>query len=389
MKTKNLALALLLPFLALLAFGARALEPNGTAIYSELGSQLYLGTLFLDSPSKSADEILNSSQKKRMEIRFSGTMSKRRWAQTWTQSIAINSDREDMVAAANDLSETLSAFQGNLEYGDSVIIDYDPLYGTAVSVNGVKLVTEKSAPLFKLFLSSWIGPVPPNSQFKNAILGASDSKNDYTAFLALKPSAAQLAAVQGWNTKLKEAEEQALADAKAEEEAIKKAEEEAEKKAEEEALAEQQKQELIAEEKRKAQEAARKAAEEAEAARKAAELKAQQEQQKPDEDAEELSAKSILAQQEYTSTVIGQIYKHVKYPSTAVKRNQQDTIRALISVDRGGNLTAVKLVDESKFGALNKAVEEAIAKAGKFPALPETIRSNSMDINVPVSFKLE
>jgi len=396
LNARKLAILAILPLLVLVGLKAQALEPNGTAIYSELGNQLYLGTLYLDTPSKSANEILGSSQRKRMELRFANAMSKRRWSQTWTQSIAINSSQENMISAAADLSETLSSFQSNLESGDTVIFDYDPLSGTSVSANGVTLVKDKSAALFNLLLSAWIGPVPPTSQFKNAILGTADSKNDYSAFLALSPSQERIDTVKSWSTKLKEAEERALAEAQAEEEAIRKAEEEAQKKAETEALEEKQRLELIAEEKRKAQEAARKAAEETEAKRKEAErqaLAAQQGQggQQPpqeDEGEDDLSAEGILAQQNYTSQLIGLIYKAVKYPGTAVKRNQEGSVRANITIDRAGKVVNIDLVEEAQFEVLNKAVISAINNAAPFPSLPNNIRGNTMSITVPVAFKL-
>jgi len=398
LNARKLAILAILPLLVLVGLKAQALEPNGTAIYSELGNQLYLGTLYLDTPSTSANEILGSTQRKRMELRFANSMSKRRWSQTWTQGIAINSSQENMINAAADLSETLSSFQSNLEYGDTVIFDYDPLYGTSVSANGVTLVKDKSAALFNLLLSAWIGPVPPTSQFKNAILGSEDSKNDYSAFLALSPSQERIDAVKSWSTKLKEAEERALAEAKAEEEAIRKAEEEAQKKAEAEALEEKQRLELIAEEKRKAQEAARKAAEAAEAERKEAErqaLAAQQRQSgqsvqpQEDEGEDDLSAEGILAQQNYTSELIGLIYKAVKYPSTAVKRNQEGSVRASITIDRAGKVVNIDLVEQAPFEVLNKAVVAAINNAAPFPSLPNNIRGNTMNITVPVAFKLQ
>jgi len=397
LKARKLAVLAILPFFLFVGAKIQALEPNGTAAYSELGNQLYLGTLYLDAPSSSANEILGSSQRKRMELRFANTMSKRRWSQTWTQSIAINSSQENMISAADDLSETLSAFQANLERGDTVIFDYDPLAGTSVSANGVMLVKNKPAALFNLFLSTWIGSVPPTSQFKNAILGTTESNSDYTAFLALSPSPQRIDELKNWGTKLKEAEERALAEAKAEEEAIRKAEEEAQRKAETEALEEKQRQELIAEERRKAQEAARQAAQEAETQRKEAERQALAQQQsssaqtpQDDDDGEEdLSAEGILAQQNYTNQLIGLIYKAVKYPGTAVKRNQEGSVRANITVDRAGKVVNIDLVEEAEFEILNKAVVAAINNAAPFPALPNNIRGNTMNITVPVAFKLQ
>lgn len=389
MKLRTFFSTLFLSLLVFVSTHATALEPNGTASFSELGKQLYLGTLFLDTPAQSANDILNSSQKKRMELRFTGSMSKRRWGQNWTQSIAINSPRETMVSAADDLSAALSAFQGNLEPGDQVIIEYDPLYGTNVSVNGVILVKDKSSALFTLFLSSWIGPVPPSSQFKSAILGQADSKNDYTAFAATKPQPTRISAVKGWSTALKAEEELAAAEAlaaeeakKAEEEAVKKAEEEAIKTAEGEALEEEKRLALIEEEKLKAQEASRKQAE-AEAAKRAAEA------EKAKAAEEEYSVVAILAQQDYTTQIIRKIYKSVSYPKAAVKKNVQGSVRASVTVNRDGSVGKIAILQQSGFEILDKAALDAINKAAPFPAIPADVKDNSIELMVPIAFKLD
>lgn len=386
MKAGKLSLQFILAFfLACISLQVQALEPNGTAGYNEFGNQLYLGTLFLDMPSDSASDILSSTQRKRMELRFSMEMSKRRWTQTWTQSIAINSDRDTMVSAADDLSETLSVFQGNLQPGDTVTFDYNPLSGTSVFMNGTLLVEKKSPSLFNLLLSTWIGPVPPSSQFKNAILGTLDSTANYSAFQAITPSQARIDAVAAWNTKLKEEEARALAEALAEEEAMRKAEEEARAQAEQETLEEQQRQALIEEEKRKAQEAAR---QQAEVARQEAEQQSAAVAEQDDGEEEDLTVAGILAQQAYTTQVISQIYKSVRYPGTAVSRNQEGSVRANVVIDRNGGLKQVVLVDEADHRALNKAVIDAINDASPFPALPPAIRGEQLELTVPVSFKL-
>ena len=399
MKLRKVSTALVAAVCLLLSFQSLALDPVGTAPYSELGSEQYLGTLYLDSSGQSAGEVLASSQRKRMELRFLDDVSRRSWSRNWTQSMAINSPRDQMVDAADELSEVLSAFQSGLKYGDQVVIDYDPLYGTSVSVNGVDLVKEKSSTLFNLFLSTWIGPVPPNSQFKSAVLGKTDSGNDYTRFLAVTPSDERVAAVKDWSTKLKAEEEKALAEAKAEEErklaeeeAMKKAEEEAQKQAEAEALAEQQALALIQQEKRKAQEAVRKAAEAAEAARleaeKAAALAQGDGEAAEDEETVDFSVEAILAQQDYTTKVIRQIYSSVAYPKSAIKRNQEGSVRAIVSIDRDGSIISVKVVEESRFRTLNEAAVDAINSAAPFPSIPEVVAEQTLDMMVPIAFRL-
>ena len=102
----------------------------------------------------------------------------------------------------------------------------------------------------------------------------------------------------------------------------------------------------------------------------------------------DLSVESILAQQDYTTQIISQIYKSVKYPSNAVKRNQQGSVRASVVIDRAGNLLGITLVEESDYSTLNRAVLKAINSAAPFPAIPASVKDETVEMIVPVAFKL-
>lgn len=394
-----------LPFLLICCVKAYGLEANGAAVYTEFGNNVYIGTLYLDSPGTSADNILTSSQAKRMELRLATAMSPRRWSRNWTQSIAINAPRDVMVAAANELSAAFGAFKGDLKPGDSAIIDYNPVDGTSLSVNGVILVTGKSPELFNLFLSSWIGPVPPSTDFKNAILGMEDWDEAYAAFQSMAPEEGRVAAIEAWESEVKKAEEEAIAqaeaEAQAEEEARKKEEEAARREAEQEELEEQQRQAMLEEEKRKAEEAARQAAVQTgnqgtaddgadvvDAQASASADTAQDGSEGAGDEGDAFSVEDILAQQDYTTSIVSHIYKSVKYPATAVRRNQEGSVRAMITIDKGGNLVGVQIVEKAPYDVLNGAVEDAIRDAAPFPAIPEAIKESSIELMIPVSFRL-
>ena len=367
-----------------------------------------------------------------MEMRFSDAMLSRRWSRNWTQSIAINAPREQMVQAADDLSAALSAFKGELQPGDVVALAYSPLDGTSLSVNGVTLMAGASADLFNLFLSSWIGPVPPSTDFKNAVLGRGGWQDAYTAFQQLTPAEGRVAAIEAW---VSDSEEQDAEVAEAEAEAA--AEEEAKRQVEER-KAEEERQARLAEEQRLAEE---------EAARRAAEAEAEEPEPANDEVAEtdetgtsttaaaaapaqpqpettpagqsqpretevasveaapvesatpvgsgdgadagdDFSVEAILAQQDYTTRVVAQIYKSVSYPAMAVRREHEGSVRAIITLNRAGNLQAMQIIEEAPYSSLNEAVEDAVRDAAPFPPIPAEIREETIDLMVPVSFQL-
>ncbi|MCK9564206.1 MAG: chalcone isomerase family protein, partial [Bacteroidales bacterium] len=191
-------ISVLVSLALLFSFRAQALELNGVAPFTELGNEIYLAGLFVDSRSSDIAELFSDARERKMEIRFSSDMSRRRWSNNWMQSIAINTSRDALVSAADELSQALSSFADNLSTGDQVEIHYIPGEGTDIRLNGTTLANDLGPGIFNLFLSSWIGSVPPSSNFRNALVGREDSTVLQDRFYFIEPTAARIAAVRGW-----------------------------------------------------------------------------------------------------------------------------------------------------------------------------------------------
>jgi len=372
MNTRKLTGCLFLIYFLFIAHHTHALEMNGVASFRELGSEVYLGALYLDSRSSDASAIFDANREKKMELRFSQAMSKRRWAGNWMQSIAINNNRDSLVAAAEELSDILSAFADNLSTGDRVEFHYIPGTGTAIAINGTTLAEGKSVGIFNLFLSAWIGAVPPSSQFKNALLGSENSAPEQSRFANIQPSEERIAAVRAWVT-------EEVAEAVSEEPPPAPVVEKPEVKPEE---IKPQPPVIAATEPEPVFEAP--VVEEAAppAAAPAPQVVDQNETEM------DLSVASILAQQEYASDLIRKIYREVKYPANAVKRNHQGSVRVNLMVARNGAVEGMSLSDESEFASLNKEALRAIKAASPFNPLPSSISENNLEIVVPITFKL-
>ena len=92
------------------------------------------------------------------------------------------------------------------------------------------------------------------------------------------------------------------------------------------------------------------------------------------EEAEEeidFNVAEALAQRDYTPLVVQKIYQNISYPSRAISKNQQGTVRVAIKIGRSGELQSVLTTQESKYSSLNRAALKAVEKAAPFPTLPE------------------
>ena len=387
-KVRRLLIAISVPLCLFVATPTLALELNGVAPFSELGSEIYLAALQLDARTSDENALFSDTRERKMEVRFSSPMSKRRWVTNWMQSIAINNNRDSLVESAEELSQILSAFADNLAPGDTVEIHFVPGKGTDIRINGTTLASGKSGRIFNLFLSSWIGQVPPSSSFKDALVGIEDSSANQGRFAALTPSPARVAAVKAWveeeetneETPAEEAAPQVAADEMPSPPRIDKPEPAVAPPAAPPVVAEAPAPEPTPEPAAAPPKAIDEAPQPA-----AAEAPAPATEDDGDVD---LSVEAILAQQEYSTGLIRQIYGNVKYPAISVKRGQEGTVRVSLIVARSGAIASLRLLDESKYGALNKEAVRAIEAAAPFNPLPNAIREAQLEIVVPISFKL-
>ena len=96
-----------------------------------------------------------------------------------------------------------------------------------------------------------------------------------------------------------------------------------------------------------------------------------------------------LAQRDYTPLVVQRNYKNISYPSRAVSKNQEGTVRVALQIGRSGELQTVLTTQQSKYSSLNRAALKAVQKAAPFPELPEAITADSFELSIPITFRLQ
>ena len=122
-----------------------------------------------------------------------------------------------------------------------------------------------------------------------------------------------------------------------------------------------------------------------------AEAPAAVEEQSVDKTEEEVdfNVAEALAQRDYTPLVVQKIYQNISYPSRAVSKNQQGTVRVAIQIGRSGELKSTQTTQESKYSSLNRAALKAVEKAAPFPELPEQISAEFFELSIPITFRLK
>lgn len=159
------------------------LKLNGAALrdlYAFIKS--YVGALYLENPTQSAEEALNDPGHKRMVFHvMMRKVSARRIANALQEALVLNISQQEHDDLNDEIEQMLSMFQGKMKRHEEAQFDYIPGLGTQVIVNGDLKGTIKGNQFFHALLSVWIGEKPVNREFKQQILGINEVKKMTTA----------------------------------------------------------------------------------------------------------------------------------------------------------------------------------------------------------------
>ena len=383
--------SLLLALILIFSAAAKAeLQLNGSAIYEDLGKQQFVAALFVEDLSSNANSIQLQQSPKRMEVRIINDYSKRRWLNLWMQSISINNDRESFSGSAQEVIDIMRAPRSAPKRGDVIEYLFDPDQGTSVRFNGTELITNYPPEVFNILLRTWIGPIPPSTAFKDQLLGNSIDMDADELLTDIQPQSSRVALAASWMAPAPEPI------------ALEPVADEATTAAD---IPEAEPQLAAAESIAADPESTAAATDQAETLEGPEQIAAETEQiadnedtnlaatadtgEEQEEEIADFNVSEALAQRDYTPLVVAQIYKAIRYPNRAADKNQQGTVRIGVTIDRSGDLISAVITQESRYRLLNQAAHKAVKKAAPFPQLPEEMKADSFEVNLPITFRLQ
>ena len=382
---------------------------NGSSVYSDLGKNQFAAALYLETPQKNPSSVQSMEGERRMEVRVLNNYSKRRWFNLWMQSISINNSRETFSESAQDLITLMQAAKSAPQKGDYIEYLSSPNHGTSMRFNGTELLADLPGEVFGLLLNTWIGAIPPSTRFKEEILGkqrnpeamalletvTTDPQRTTLAaswVVPPKPKAVAVAAnpavkkttkakvVATVKPKITPAAVVAISapgtEATAVSDKVVSAKRSTDGKGS--ASADSTKVASIKATPIKIASADKEAVADTKAGTSA-----------DSEDELDFNVAEALAMRDYTPLVVQKIYKKIRYPSRAIDRGFEGTVRMAIVVSKTGALERVTVAQESKYSILNKAAIKATEQAAPFPELPAALNTDQFEVTVPITFKLK
>ena len=401
LQVKSLAIFILVAFcLAQTLFAtkvsAQTAVPNGVGEYIEFGKPSLVIKLDTTVPTSDAREAVTLDSQKRLSFRLVEDRTIRSWTQIWIQNLSINSPPDALKKHTNDLIAMTRAIPTSLKQGDLIEFERAADDLTLMMLNRVEVADFEGSGFFEFLLSAFIGPIPPSSELKAALLAAGSldisASTLFDSYGYTDERSSQIAAL------ISDAADDVIEQIASAPETSGSNNDVAPEAAPEQEI-EVAVEDVAAVEPEITLDAEEPSTAPAEVAN-ANEVAVVEPEPKPEPAPEILepepepepvliTAESLLAIQTYQREMLGKIYRELKYPSSAQRRDQEGSLRVSVSVNMDGSLDGVSLVKQAEYNSLNKAAIAAVNDAAPFSELPNTIASAPMVVEIPIQFKLQ
>ncbi|WP_317932472.1 TonB family protein [Halioxenophilus sp. WMMB6] len=351
-------------------------EVNGLAVFKQFGKERYIAALHLPQLTDQAQEALLQRSGSKMEFAIiAESISQRSLVRSWLESITVNADDAALDLYASDISTLVDMIKGAVYAGDHLVFA-KTTEAMVITLNGIELGRLSSPGLFDLMLDTWIGAVPPSSEFREGLLSSGTLAPELLArYQQVKPAAKRAVQIEAeWLPLAAEPEsEVAEADAAADAEpepttvaATKPAAPAGSVKPD--VKAPTVKPPVV----RQSTGGAKAALVEAEALLSAV-----------------VSAETLRENRRYYNEVKKKIYHRVQYPDRALRLGRESIVGLNVRIDPDGKLMEVIVSEESEYQYFNKAAVRAVEVAEPFPAPPSAVLDEgAYELNLIVNFRL-
>ena len=148
--------------------GDSTLKLNGLGLRKKSVFKVYVGGLYLESPSKDAGAILAADQAKAIRMHFLRDLTKAQLVEALQSGFEENAKDKTGQKAAFD---KMLAVIPDVKEGDTLTFTYLPGKGTMVQVGNKELGTFAGKGFSDAVFSIFLGPKPPTEDLKKGMLG--------------------------------------------------------------------------------------------------------------------------------------------------------------------------------------------------------------------------
>lgn len=150
------------------AYG-KTLRLNGMGLRTKLMFKVYVGGLYVETPSHDAATLIRTDQVRQVRLHLLMGLSGEKIASAVREGFDLNSHAQ--MGALQARLDRLCAMFPALKEGEEVWLTYVPGKGTVVSAKGKEMGTLEGKDFADALFSVWLGGKPADSNLKKGMLG--------------------------------------------------------------------------------------------------------------------------------------------------------------------------------------------------------------------------
>lgn len=146
---------------------------NGAGVRTRLFFRIYVGALYLQKKSGSAEGVLGDPGAKRVAMHMLRDLGADQLFSAFNDGLRKNHTPEQLAPFAPQIKQLEGIFNAvkAASKGDVIVLDYIPGAGTRVTVNGSDKGTVPGGAFNRALLRVWLGDEPADASLKKAMLG--------------------------------------------------------------------------------------------------------------------------------------------------------------------------------------------------------------------------
>ena len=150
------------------------LKLNGAGVRTRMFIKVYVGALYLEQKANAADAVLGNKGVKRMALHIMRDLKADVFSGALQDGLTANNSAAEMAKVEDRIKEFNGIINGagGVKKGDVVQLDYLPVAGTRVVINGDTKGTISGEDFFRSLLKVWLGEKPIDADLKKNLLGS-------------------------------------------------------------------------------------------------------------------------------------------------------------------------------------------------------------------------
>ncbi len=149
------------------------LKLNGAGVRTRMFIKVYVGALYLEQKMNAADAVLGNKGVKRMALHIMRDLKADVFSGALQDGLTANNSAAEIAKIEDRIKEFngIISGTGGVKKGDVVQLDYLPVAGTRVVINGDTKGAIGGEDFYRALLKVWLGDKPIDSDLKKSLLG--------------------------------------------------------------------------------------------------------------------------------------------------------------------------------------------------------------------------